>query len=44
MKDAVAAGDVKMEGDQTKLGELLSSLDTFDFWFNIVTPNEVATQ
>ena len=44
MQDAVAAGDVKIEGDQGKLGELLSYLDTFDFWFNNVTPNEVVTQ
>jgi alkyl sulfatase BDS1-like metallo-beta-lactamase superfamily hydrolase len=43
MKDAVAAGQVKVEGDGTKLGELMSHLDNFGFWFNIVTPNEVAT-
>ena len=35
---AVGAGDVTVEGDQAKLGELVSYLDTFEFWFNIVTP------
>jgi alkyl sulfatase BDS1-like metallo-beta-lactamase superfamily hydrolase len=43
MKDAIAAGEVKIDGDPTKLGELMSYLDTFPFWFDIVTPNEVAT-
>jgi alkyl sulfatase BDS1-like metallo-beta-lactamase superfamily hydrolase len=37
--DAVSAGDMQVEGDQSKLGELVSYLDTFQFWFNIVTPN-----
>jgi alkyl sulfatase BDS1-like metallo-beta-lactamase superfamily hydrolase len=35
---AVQAGDVTIDGDQAKLGELVSYLDTFEFWFNIVTP------
>lgn len=38
LKDAIASGDVKVEGTQGKLEELLSYLDDFDFWFNIVTP------
>jgi len=25
-------------GNQAKLDELLSYMDSFDFWFNIVTP------
>jgi alkyl sulfatase BDS1-like metallo-beta-lactamase superfamily hydrolase len=37
--DAVSAGDMQVEGDQSKLGELVSYLDTFEFWFSIVTPN-----
>jgi alkyl sulfatase BDS1-like metallo-beta-lactamase superfamily hydrolase len=37
LKDAVAAGDVTVDGDQSKLGELVSYLDTFEFWFDIVT-------
>jgi alkyl sulfatase BDS1-like metallo-beta-lactamase superfamily hydrolase len=35
---AVSDGDVKITGSKDKLKELLSYLDTFDFWFNIVTP------
>jgi alkyl sulfatase BDS1-like metallo-beta-lactamase superfamily hydrolase len=43
MQDAVASGQITIEGDKSKLGELFSMLETFDFWFNVVTPNEVAT-
>ena len=35
---AVRAGDVKVEGDGAKLTERVSYLDTFEFWFNILTP------
>jgi alkyl sulfatase BDS1-like metallo-beta-lactamase superfamily hydrolase len=35
---ATQAGDVTIEGDSAKLTELVSYLDTFEFWFNIVTP------
>ncbi|MDO6708167.1 alkyl/aryl-sulfatase [Photobacterium sp. 1_MG-2023] len=38
LEDAIEKGDVKITGDQDKLGELVSYLDNFDFWFNIVTP------
>jgi alkyl sulfatase BDS1-like metallo-beta-lactamase superfamily hydrolase len=38
MKDAVDSGAVKIAGSQAKLDEMLSYLDSFDFWFNIVTP------
>lgn len=38
LKDAVAAGELKVDGNQEKLGELMSYMDNFDFWFNIVTP------
>ncbi|WGD53380.1 alkyl sulfatase dimerization domain-containing protein [Bradyrhizobium sp. CB1650] len=38
--DAISSGAVKVSGDQTKLRDLVSYLDTFDFWFNIVTPNQ----
>ncbi|MBL8528359.1 MAG: metallo-beta-lactamase, partial [Burkholderiales bacterium] len=38
LKDALAAGDVKISGSEAKLEEMLSYLDNFDFWFNIVTP------
>ncbi len=36
--DAIGAGDVKVSGNKAKLDELVSYLDSFDFWFNIVTP------
>lgn len=35
---AVADGSVKVTGDNAKLGQLVSMLDNFEFWFNIVTP------
>ena len=38
LEDAVSKGDVKVGGDQANLTELVSYLDTFPFWFNIVTP------
>lgn len=38
LADAIAAGDVKIDGDRAKLDALLSNLDSFEFWFNIVTP------
>ena len=38
LADAISAGDVSVQGDQAKLEELVSSLDSFEFWFNIVTP------
>ena len=38
LKDAVGAGDVKVEGAEGKLEELMSYMDNFDFWFPIVTP------
>jgi alkyl sulfatase BDS1-like metallo-beta-lactamase superfamily hydrolase len=34
----IAAGDLQIEGQKEKLGELISLLDNFDPWFNIVTP------
>lgn len=34
----LASGDIKVEGKPEKLGELLSLMDNFDPWFNIVTP------
>ena len=38
MKDAIAAGEVTVDGDQAQLDTLLGLLVTFEFWFNIVTP------
>lgn len=38
LEKAITDGDVKVTGDKAKLGELLDCLDTFEFWFDIVTP------
>lgn len=38
LDEAVKAGKVKINGKEDKLKELLSYLDNFEFWFNIVTP------
>jgi alkyl sulfatase BDS1-like metallo-beta-lactamase superfamily hydrolase len=38
LADAIQAGDVEVTGDRAKLDSLVSNLDTFEFWFNIVTP------
>ncbi len=34
---AIADGKIKVTGDGAKLGQLMSMLDNFEFWFNIVT-------
>ncbi|MBA4696603.1 MAG: MBL fold metallo-hydrolase [Legionella sp.] len=34
-----AHNELKIEGKQDALKQLLSFIDNFDFWFNIVTPN-----
>jgi alkyl sulfatase BDS1-like metallo-beta-lactamase superfamily hydrolase len=36
--EAIAAGAVSIEGNPAKLDELLSYLDNFEFWFNIIEP------
>ncbi len=36
--DKLASGEAKIDGNAEKLAEFLSLLDTFEFWFNIVTP------
>ena len=36
--DAIQNGDVSIEGDGELLKSFSSSLDSFEFWFNIVTP------
>jgi alkyl sulfatase BDS1-like metallo-beta-lactamase superfamily hydrolase len=35
---AIAAGDLKIEGRREAFAEFTGLLDTFPFWFNIVTP------
>ncbi len=36
--DAISDGSVTVDGDQAKVEEFVGLLDTFGFWFNIVTP------
>jgi alkyl sulfatase BDS1-like metallo-beta-lactamase superfamily hydrolase len=38
LQKTVDSGDVKITGSLDKLDEMLSYLDSFEFWFNIVTP------
>lgn len=38
LQDAIKAGDVKINGSKAKLQDVVANLDTFEFWFNIVTP------
>lgn len=38
LEQAITKGDVKIEGRREALGEFLGLLDSFPFWFNIVTP------
>lgn len=38
LEQAVVSGDLQIDGDQNKFQELISYLDTFEFWFDIVTP------
>jgi alkyl sulfatase BDS1-like metallo-beta-lactamase superfamily hydrolase len=35
---SIEDGTIELDGDATKVSELLGLLDTFEFWFNIVTP------
>lgn len=35
---AIAAGDIKVEGDRAKVKDFFALLDTYPFWFDIVTP------
>lgn len=38
LDDKVQSGDIVIQGDREKLKELISCLDKFEFWFNIVEP------
>ena len=38
--DAVKAGDIKLSGSRASLDQFLSLFDTFDAWYNVVTPVE----
>jgi alkyl sulfatase BDS1-like metallo-beta-lactamase superfamily hydrolase len=34
----IAAGIAKVQGNESALHEFIGLLDSFEFWFNIVTP------
>ena len=36
--EAIASGDMKIDGSKANFDEFFGLLDTFPFWFNIVTP------
>ena len=38
LQQAEAQGDVRVTGNHAKLDEMLSYMDKFEFWFNMVTP------
>ncbi|MEX2961586.1 alkyl/aryl-sulfatase [Microbulbifer sp. TYP-18] len=39
VEDKLQDGSLKLTGDREQLKTLLSLLDTFEFWWNLVTPN-----
>lgn len=38
LDQAIADGDVEVQGKKEAVGEFLAMLDSYDFWFNMVTP------
>ena len=38
LEQAIAKGDLKIEGNRQAFTDFMGLLDTFPFWFNIVTP------
>jgi alkyl sulfatase BDS1-like metallo-beta-lactamase superfamily hydrolase len=38
VSDSIEAGVIEVEGGVQVVHDLVSLLDTFEFWFNIVTP------
>jgi alkyl sulfatase BDS1-like metallo-beta-lactamase superfamily hydrolase len=39
LADKVKSGEAKISGDQAQLEALLALFDTFEFWWNVSTPN-----
>src|SRR5262249_62290007 len=39
VEQAVSSGELKLEGKREAFVDFVGLLDTFPFWFNIVTPN-----
>ena len=38
IEQAITKGDLKLEGKREAFTDFMGMLDTFPFWFNIVTP------
>jgi linear primary-alkylsulfatase len=38
VEKAIGSGDLKIDGTREAFAELMGLLDTYPFWFNIVTP------
>ncbi|WP_428848329.1 alkyl/aryl-sulfatase [Shewanella olleyana] len=38
LEDAIKNGDIKIQGDQKLVTDFFAMIDSFNFWFNIVTP------
>lgn len=38
LDDKIKSGDIKIEGNAEALSEFMGLLDTYNYWFNIVTP------
>lgn len=38
LDQSIANGNVKIDGDSAVVKDFMNSMDTFNFWFNIVTP------
>nr|WP_239424392.1 alkyl sulfatase dimerization domain-containing protein [Vibrio galatheae] len=38
LEQAIASGDIALDGDQQVFKDFVGMLDTFNFWFNIATP------
>jgi len=36
----IFAGDIRIEGSMRKFVEMMSCMDEFEFWFDIVTPKQ----
>ncbi|MCY1334291.1 putative alkyl/aryl-sulfatase YjcS [compost metagenome] len=43
IEQAIASGELRLDGKQEVFSQLLGMLDTFPTWFNIVTPNRAPT-
>jgi alkyl sulfatase BDS1-like metallo-beta-lactamase superfamily hydrolase len=43
VEQAIASGELKIDGKREAFSEFIALLDNFPFWFNIVTPQQAST-